>query len=88
MTEEIGRFSATGERKIGTEPVFVRIDKFEDALQMFNETKKKIMEIERTIDEIRKVKEKEDKELQSWEVEVRSMKDQIEKIDFNIFSKI
>ncbi|MEX0920762.1 MAG: hypothetical protein WDZ62_00665 [Candidatus Pacearchaeota archaeon] len=69
-------------------PVFIRIDKFEDALNVFKESKRKISEIEKVLEEIKKVKEKEDKEFHSWEQEVRSMKEKIAKIDRDIFSKV
>ncbi len=93
VTEEIGwespskikmkkEFEGTGE------PVFIRIDRFEEALKIFNESKKKLGEIERTLEDIKRVKEKEEKELSSWENKVRTIKGQIEKVDKNVFSKI
>jgi len=69
-------------------PVFIQIDKFEAAMEVFKKTKKKIAEIEATLEEIKKVKEKEDEELRLWESEVKTMKDQIEKVDRDVFSKI
>ena len=75
------------ERSI-TEPIFIRIDRFEEALRIFNETKKKISEIERILGDIKGMKEKEEGELKTWENEIRSMKEQIEKVDKDIFSKI
>ena len=74
--------------KRGVEPVFIRIDRFEEGLHIFEETKKKISEIERALGETKRIKEKEDRELQEWENEIRTIKDQIEKIDRDIFSKI
>ncbi len=95
LTEEIGeemppRPKRTGferERSI-TEPIFIRIDRFEEALRIFNETKKKISEIERILADIKGIKEREESELKMWENEIRSMKEQIEKVDKDIFSKI
>jgi pentatricopeptide repeat protein len=71
-----------------TEPIFIRIDRFEEALKIFNEMKRKVSEIDRVLEDIRKVKEKEDNELKIWENEIRSMKEQIEKVNKDIFSKI
>ena len=89
-SEEIGGgFSGRfGRKKSLAEPVFIRVDRFEEALNIFGETKRKISEIERVLEDIKQVKDKENKELQAWESEVRSMKAQIEKIDRDIFSKI
>ncbi len=70
------------------EPIFVRIDKFEESLKIFSNIKKKLLEIEKTLEEMRKVREKEDLELREWENEIRLMKGHIEKVDRDIFSKI
>ena len=70
------------------EPVFIRIDKFEEGLRIFEEIKRKITEIEKILGETKKIKEKEERELQDWENELRTIKNQIEKIDRDIFSKI
>jgi len=70
------------------EPVFIRIDKFEDALKTFEKTKKEISEIEKVLKDIGVVREDEDKELQSWQRDIIKIKEQIEKVDQDIFSKI
>jgi len=94
LTEEIGegmsplkRLESEREKNI-IEPLFIRIDRFEEALGIFNETKKKISEIDGVLGDIKKVKEKEENELKIWENEIASMKEQIEKVDKDIFSKI
>jgi hypothetical protein len=70
------------------EPIFVRIDKFEDGLNALDVAKKQIAEVEKTLRDIRKLKEDEERELSSWEKQVQTAKEQIEKIDKDIFSKI
>ncbi len=77
-----------GQGKNIAEPIFIRIDRFEEALKIFNETKKKMSHIERILEDVKEIKEKEESELKTWENEVRSMKEQIEKVDRDIFSKI
>ena len=71
-----------------TEPVFVRIDKFEESMEVFEKAEKKIGEMEELFRDIRKLKEEEERELDSWETKIQSVKKQIEKIDNEIFSKI
>jgi len=71
-----------------TEPVFIRIDKFEEGLEALEIARKQIMNVEKTLKDIKKVKEEEEKELNSWEKEVQTIKEQIEKIDKEIFSKL
>ena len=95
LTEEIGeempsrlKKLESGREKSIIEPIFIRIDRFEEALKIFNETKKKISEIDRILEDVRKIKEKEENELKTWENETRYMKEQIEKVDKDIFSKI
>ena len=70
------------------EPVFVRIDKFEKALDTFEKSKEKIMDIEKMLREIRRLKEKEEEELNNWEKEIQTTKQQIERVDKELFSKI
>lgn len=70
------------------EPIFIRIDKFEEGLKTFKETKTKISEIEDMLKEIRHFKTQEEKELTEWETEIQLIKSQIEKVDRDIFSKI
>ena len=70
------------------EPVFIRIDKFEEVLKIINESKKKISDIDKNLEEVKKLREKEEKEIQAWENELRIMKGQIMKIDRDIFSKL
>jgi len=79
-------FEEKPEREKG--PVFIRIDKFEEALEVFKKTKEKIDEIEKLLSETSELKEKEEEELSKWEKEIQEMKSQIEKVDKDIFSKI
>ena len=70
------------------EPVFIRIDKFEESLKIFGETKKQLIEIEKLLAHTKNLKEQEERELQAWEGNLRNTKAKIEKIDKNLFSKI
>jgi len=72
----------------GSEPIFVRLDKFEDSLKIFEKTRNQISEIEDVLREIKRIKEQEEKELQFWEQEIQNIKKQIEKVDKDIFSRI
>ena len=89
MTKEIKkeqpiRFERTKE----AEPLFIRIDKFEEGSKTFEEAKKQISDIEKMFEDLKKVKEDEENELKNFEEELRQIKEKIEKIDYNIFSKI
>lgn len=69
-------------------PVFIRIDKFEKSLEVFERAKKKIVEIEKMLKEIRHLKEKEESEIVNWEKDIQTTKEQIERVDKELFSKI
>ena len=68
--------------------VFIKIDKFEESLKIFEQTKNKIIEMERTLEDIKKLKEKEEKELSYWMAEIQTIKNQTEKVEKDIFSKL
>jgi hypothetical protein len=70
------------------QPIFIRLDKFKESLEVFNNTKEKVMEIESLLKEIKTTKEQEQAELTSWENEIQTIKKQIEKVDKDIFSKV
>jgi hypothetical protein len=72
--------------KIG--PVFVRIDKYRQALAFFQEIKKKILEIENLLRNIKEIKTREEAELQEWEQEIEEAKAKLDKIDETIFKKL
>ena len=70
------------------EPVFIRIDKFQDSLNLFEKIKREVHEIEQKLNSIRNVKDEEEKELNQWQKEVVSIKEQINQIDKDVFSKV
>lgn len=81
-------FSRQEKTRIKEEPIFIRIDKFEEGSQTFEEVKRQVDNLEKMFSEVKKVKEQEDKELELWETEIKQVKEKIENIDNNIFSKI
>jgi hypothetical protein len=70
------------------EPIFIRIDKFEEGSKVFEEVKEKILEIEKMFGDVKNVREKEEKELLLWEDEIKQAKEKIERVDRNIFSQV
>ena len=84
-TRELDRFSQV---ETNEEPVFIRIDKFEESLKIFDKIKKQITGVEKLLSDIKDTKEQEEKELENWESKLGEMKNQIEDVDKNIFSKL
>jgi len=82
------KFNGAAEIVKKSEPIFIRIDKFEESLHIFEKIKKQILDIEKMLKNTKTLKEEEDKELEFWEKEIQIIKGQIEKVDGDIFSKI
>ena len=70
------------------EPVYVRIDKYQESLQAFSDIKKKIIEIESVLKEVKELKQKEDSELQEWTDEIQKAKLKLGEIDSALFQKL
>ena len=70
------------------EPIFIKLDKFKEAVEKFDEIKDKIQDIDDSIKQIREIKEKEEQELKLWEEEVQAIKEKAANIDSSLFSKI
>lgn len=73
---------------VKVEPVFVRIDKYKEALTLFNEIKKKVLEIEQLLRNIMEIKAREENQLQEWEQEILEAKAKLDSIDKTIFKKL
>lgn len=85
---EISENTSYSQMQKRAEPVFIRLDKFEESLKVFENAKKQISEIEHLLSEIKEVKQKEEDELNSWENRIQEIRKQIEKVDQDVFSKI
>ncbi len=75
-------------RSVNKEPVFIKLDKFQDAVKKFEEIKVKVNEIEESLEKIREIKDKEEVELKSWEEEIQMIKNNVNNIDVSLFSKL
>tara|TARA_Y100000310_G_scaffold24080_1_gene23148 strand:+ start:903 stop:1409 length:507 start_codon:yes stop_codon:yes gene_type:complete len=71
-----------------SEPIYVRLDKFETTAQTFEEIKIKIQDIENLLKRTREIKQNEEQELIEWEREIQMIKTRIDLIDKNIFNKL
>ncbi len=71
-----------------TGPMYVRLDKFEENIEVFDKIKRQLVGVEKILDDIKRTKEQEDKELGDWQAKLQTMKEQVEKIDKDIFSKV
>jgi len=76
------------QRQVGNKPVFVKIDNFKQSLELFNDINRKIQEIQGLMSEIKQTKEREETSLESWNLEIQSLKENLEEINQKLFSKI
>jgi hypothetical protein len=81
-------FKEAAQKVKEAEPIFVRIDKFEEGVRTFRRAKERISEIEKNLGEIKKIKYEEEQEMINWENEIQSIKKEIEKVSDEIFSKL
>jgi len=75
-------------QEVKTEPIFVRLDKYQESLSSFQDIKRKALEIENLLKDIREIRIKEESELQGWEQEIRQTKEKLDKIDSTLFQKL
>lgn len=71
-----------------TEPVFVRLDKFNESLKIFENARSKVSEIESLLSDIKRKRNEEERQLGEWEREMQELKNQLENISRNVFSKV
>ena len=80
--------NSTDRFPISKEPLFIKIDKFQEAINRFSEIKEKIGEIDSSIRKIKEIKEREEQEIREWEAEIQQVKEKIANIDSSLFNKI
>ncbi len=70
------------------EPIFVKIDKFEDALSNFEEIKRRLHESFELLERIKRIRGKEEEEIESWEKEIEEIKTKMFELDKKLFSRV
>jgi len=71
-----------------TEPIFVRIDKFQNAQKNFEGIKENVREIESVLSKIKGAKSKEEIELKGWSEDIEKIKLRLAEVDSDIFNQI
>ncbi|MEM3405461.1 MAG: hypothetical protein QW117_00595 [Candidatus Pacearchaeota archaeon] len=84
--KEIKINNKTSNEKKG--PLFIRIDKYKNAIEKIQDVKQQLMEIEKMLRDIKELKEKEEFEIIEWEKEIQSAKSKIDSIDKLLFSEL
>jgi len=86
MVEEIKYAGFAGDKF--REPIFVKIDKFRDALNILESIKKKLRESSELLESIRETQRRENEEIDKWAREIEELKDKIMMVDKKLFEKV
>ena len=70
------------------EPFFVRIDKFNQAKDNFEDISRKLNDLERLIEKMDDLKVRENKEIEDFKKDTGSIKQTLTEVDKEIFSKL
>jgi len=75
-------------RMVKEGPIFVKIDKFKDAMANFELVKKRLQESSVLLEKIKETRAKEEGELNEWAGELNALKEKVTQIDRKIFSAL
>lgn len=70
------------------EPIFIKIDKYREALANFELIKKRLQETSSLLDKIKDTRKREEEELNSWAQEMESIKLKVSAIDKKMFGTL
>ena len=87
-TVELSEMGNIKSQILRKEPVFIKIDKFQEVVKKLEEIKQKTGEIDGSLAKLRDIKNREEQELKSWEQEVRLIKEKIASIDNSFSNKL
>lgn len=66
-------------------PVFVKIEEYKDVLDILSVIKGKISDAKEVLNEITELKEKEDSQIDSWNISMEDIDKKIEYLDHTLF---
>ena len=68
------------------EPVFVKIDRYREALEEMSTIKRKLQETSSLLERIKDTRAREENEINNWSQEINTIKEKIEEINKKLFS--
>ena len=69
----------------GKKPLFIKIDKYEDAIGILDSIKESLNEADKLINELRQIRRDEDAQLDEWNEHLKSIKDKLMSVDSTLF---
>jgi len=73
------------EGKKTNRPIFIKIDKYEEAIDHISSVKDKVKEIEQIVENLKKIKKEEDQALDEWKDSLNQIKEKLSIVDKNLF---
>ena len=78
-------FSAPMENRGADKPLFVKIEKYEEAMSTVKSVKEKLKDAQLVLSKLERLKLEEDKEIQTWNRDIEAIKDKMINIDQVLF---
>lgn len=72
---------------IGDKPLFIKMDKYKEAINDLENAKKRIKEAEHIFNELERIRAEEDQEIENWKIEMEKIKMQLLEIDKKLFEE-
>lgn len=66
-------------------PIFIKIEKYEQALNHINSIREKVKEVEKVIENLKKIKRDEDQALDEWKDSLNEIKEKLLTVDKTLF---
>lgn len=73
------------EQLIEEKPVFIKIEKYREALEKLSKIKEELEKVEERLSRIEEIQTKEDKEIESWRSDINSIKQKLLSVDSKLF---
>ena len=85
MPEELPVMITKPPRVVEDKPLFVKIDKYKDAVYTLEEIKSKLEDAEKVLRNLERIKKEEEKEFSSWQHDLEAIKEKLLKVDTTLF---
>lgn len=66
-------------------PIYIKIDKYKSAMKTLAEIKARLLEAEKILSNLQKIKNEEDQEFENWRNDIEQIKDKLLSVDKNLF---
>lgn len=72
---------------VGGKPLFIKIEKYKDAINDLENVKKRVREAESILKELERLKAEEEQEIENWKIEMEKIKIKLLDVDKKLFEE-